>query len=496
MEIQAQSVALGGTASAGGSANSAGSAQGSASGGSAFLTTLTGMLVGEANQAGSEAKGGMNGLSALIQWLNPLAAAASVMNEQSTELQAGQIDGLLQLLEQTERQEDVDALLSNPDLQAWLAELQALLASLISTDASAGKDGEAAEHPKQAGEKAHPGEEQMLNPQLFIPLLTQVATDASESAANVQSKLLSSAEVVQILKQLKEIMAGGPLHPSLQQAMKELPSALLSAAATFGELHKAKSDTQQAVQTAVSAKASTDSANPSTAPLVQVVSNPMHKLEALALAQHALKLTSELSGSEEEAPLFEPLRSEDGQSGTSQPMTMHDFMKQVQNGQMVSKSASLHMPASSFTEDMTQFIVSSFVLGTTADGLTEAKISLYPQHLGHVEVKLTMQNGHLIAQFVADSAAGKEMLEAQLSQLKNTLQTQGIQVDKLEVSQSQSYQSGMFQEGRQQQSQQPSKQKNSGSNKAASLDELGETERMSGVGDNRTGVNGSIDVIA
>jgi len=71
---------------------------------------------------------------------------------------------------------------------------------------------------------------------------------------------------------------------------------------------------------------------------------------------------------------------------------------------------------------------------TTQNGVSEARMTLHPEHLGQVQVKLTMQNGQLTAQFVADTLAGKEAIESQLAQLRITLQNQGIQVEKLEVS--------------------------------------------------------------
>lgn len=106
--------------------------------------------------------------------------------------------------------------------------------------------------------------------------------------------------------------------------------------------------------------------------------------------------------------------------------------------------------SSALVEDMTEFMLGKLRLHN-ANGITEARMILTPEALGQVEVKLTMHNGQLVAQFAAHTAAGKDMLEAQLSQLRSALVNQGIQVDKLEVTQSPSLQSGMFQDQRQQQ---------------------------------------------
>jgi flagellar hook-length control protein FliK len=97
-----------------------------------------------------------------------------------------------------------------------------------------------------------------------------------------------------------------------------------------------------------------------------------------------------------------------------------------------------------FTRDMTQFVMNQLHI-VQANGVSEATITLYPQHLGQVDVKLTMQDGILAAQFTAGTALGKDLLENQLPQLRAALQTQGLQVDKLVVNQSASLSSGMFQ---------------------------------------------------
>ncbi|MNC48443.1 flagellar hook-length control protein [compost metagenome] len=104
--------------------------------------------------------------------------------------------------------------------------------------------------------------------------------------------------------------------------------------------------------------------------------------------------------------------------------------------------------------------ISKFVLGKlrvqTGNGITEARLTLTPEALGQVDVKLTLHNGQLVAQFAAQTSMGKDALESQLAQLRNMLQNQGIQVEKIEVAQSPSLQSSMFQDPRgQQQSRQP-----------------------------------------
>lgn len=111
---------------------------------------------------------------------------------------------------------------------------------------------------------------------------------------------------------------------------------------------------------------------------------------------------------------------------------------------------SIPVRAGQLAEDISKFMLNKLRV-QTGNGLTEARLSLTPEALGHVDVRLTLHNGQLVAQFAAQTAMGKDALESQLAQLRNILQTQGIQVEKIEVAQSPSLQSSMFQDPRGQQ---------------------------------------------
>lgn len=108
------------------------------------------------------------------------------------------------------------------------------------------------------------------------------------------------------------------------------------------------------------------------------------------------------------------------------------------------------VPIREFPQVLTN-LVSKNLSTNLLNGMSEARMILHPEHLGQVDVKLTLQNGQLVAHFTAQQAAGKEALENQMAQLRTNLQAQGYQVERLEVTQSPSLQSGMFQDGRQEQ---------------------------------------------
>lgn len=133
--------------------------------------------------------------------------------------------------------------------------------------------------------------------------------------------------------------------------------------------------------------------------------------------------------------------------------------------------------ADRFADEMTGFMVKQLrfsQLGT----MSEAKISLYPEHLGQVEIQLTIQNGQLTARFLTEHLMAKEMLEQQMSMLRGALQSQGIQVEKIEVSQqSNAFHSSLFQEERRQQDthRQQSSERGPKQGKPLTLDELSGT---------------------
>ncbi|WP_313641375.1 flagellar hook-length control protein FliK, partial [Paenibacillus sp.] len=92
------------------------------------------------------------------------------------------------------------------------------------------------------------------------------------------------------------------------------------------------------------------------------------------------------------------------------------------------------VPVQQFAQEMTGFITGKLEI-VQKGGVAEATISLFPENLGQVDVKITMQNGHLVAQFMTEHAGAKDMLEQQMNQLRAALQSQGLQVEKLEVTQ-------------------------------------------------------------
>ncbi|OPA77597.1 hypothetical protein BVG16_14215 [Paenibacillus selenitireducens] len=103
--------------------------------------------------------------------------------------------------------------------------------------------------------------------------------------------------------------------------------------------------------------------------------------------------------------------------------------------------------AQNFAPEMSNFIKQLDI--TKLNGISEAKIILFPEHLGQVDIRISIQNGQIMAQFMTEHAQAKDMLDNQMVQLRAALQSQGLQVDKLEVTQNQNLHSQMYHEQRQ-----------------------------------------------
>ncbi|UUZ85929.1 flagellar hook-length control protein FliK [Paenibacillus sp. P26] len=488
MEIQTQTAAVTGTGTA--TAATGKAQQGSTAAGN-FLSALAGMVAGGAAQGGANNSSAVSSLPILLQTLSPLISLLQSNPEQTPEPLAGQLDALLQQLNQSDDQLS-QQLVDNPELQAWLAQLQAF-----------------------------------LNPQLFVPIVSEEASvgldKAGQAAGPVLKPAITKNQAVQLLQDVKQILLSGnkDAQTSAVDLVKRLPNLVQSIQSQVQQVAAVESEPTQAAVNVDSGlndqpvhKVSnagkrtrvnvTNSGTETKQAVIQTaassVPSALQKLEALSAKSLAANLQP--TSVAEQNTLFEPLdtKTETDLTGlANQAVPLHEFLRQAQSGHNVPKVPVLQVPAESFAKDAAAFVVNAFSLETTADGFSEAKISLFPQHLGQVDVKLTMHNGQLIAQFVADSAAGKEMLESQLAQLRTTLQNQGIQVERLEVTQSPSLQSGMFQEQRQQQSQQfTGKQQKSGAGKIAAIEEdfTEEPSALSEPAGASVKDNGSIDVTA
>lgn len=83
-------------------------------------------------------------------------------------------------------------------------------------------------------------------------------------------------------------------------------------------------------------------------------------------------------------------------------------------------------------KDIMNQIVTKFKVEST-DTKSSMTIQLTPENLGKLAFNITSEKGIMTGRFVAENQAVKEVLEANMINLKNTLEQQGVKVNEIEV---------------------------------------------------------------
>jgi flagellar hook-length control protein FliK len=102
----------------------------------------------------------------------------------------------------------------------------------------------------------------------------------------------------------------------------------------------------------------------------------------------------------------------------------------ISSENVIPTTQTLH--ADQFDQEITKFLQTSINVTGMEDGI-EATFTLTPEHLGKVDVKVTIQDGQLTAEFLTSTPLGKELLESHVQALRSALETQGLQVGKIDI---------------------------------------------------------------
>ena len=86
------------------------------------------------------------------------------------------------------------------------------------------------------------------------------------------------------------------------------------------------------------------------------------------------------------------------------------------------------------TADVINQIIDKFKVGIVKENVSEIRVTLKPDYLGDVALKIVSENGIVSAQFTAENQRVKEIIESNFNNLKNMLDEQGVQVSALSVS--------------------------------------------------------------
>ncbi len=128
-------------------------------------------------------------------------------------------------------------------------------------------------------------------------------------------------------------------------------------------------------------------------------------------------------------PLSSP--NEDLTKVSGQPLVIHQQL--VPGNELKAVSSPPNLTVSEFAPEVSEWISRYMKITNGQSGSTEAKFSLYPEHLGHIEIKIHSQQGQISAQILTDTPIAKEVLEGQLQHLRAALQQSGLHVQKLDI---------------------------------------------------------------
>ncbi|MED4463162.1 flagellar hook-length control protein FliK [Metabacillus fastidiosus] len=71
--------------------------------------------------------------------------------------------------------------------------------------------------------------------------------------------------------------------------------------------------------------------------------------------------------------------------------------------------------------------------GQTPNGTNRLIIKLNPEHLGQLTIRLTQQNGEMVARIIASTQSAKDLLEHSVNQLRHVLPSVSVQIDRFEL---------------------------------------------------------------
>ncbi len=396
-------------------ATAAGGSQGAAEGGNGFAGALVQAIDGGGTPAQTNGGGGLSlpvGLSGLI-------GAVGALEEE------GEAQDLLamlsSLIEQLDQLDQADAELSpetQEQLAAMLVMLQSLLEQLRANRPSADT---ALTEASDAGQTVD------------IALNTPLSKPVVQALSDVAKQL---ADAISAGKDAQEQMPpiGGQIKAALDALTAIVAASAAKSEAKTGEAERAKAGGKgngvSAAEAAVVKEASTQAASiqESRKP-AQALRDPVWRFQMAAGSDEEAQ-----TGARTAAATVESAE----QTGASDTRPVWSLLQndRLTNADAATAKAAVPVPnpvpVQQFAEQMGRYLVKQFQL-TQGNGVSEAKLTLTPQHLGQVDIRIVMNNGVLTAQFVADNPAAKELLENQMAQLRASLNGQGLQVERLEV---------------------------------------------------------------
>jgi flagellar hook-length control protein FliK len=398
-----------------------------------FTDVLSQTLNGDTSTQSSDEAAG---LEALLQTLSPALLMALLTQGQADKTDTGEVGStdldpaIVKALQTLDEQSDaLNQLINSGAFQQWLSKVSDLLASMNPSDPTA---------------DATSGAE------VTLPVQAQAIVNQFMTALSQNKDSLLFQQLVESFQEIVSPVLVAQATPKAQtNSTKPINGSLIPDVSNKSK--ESLTNLQATVQALLGDNSKVDAAT-----IKEGGSNLAFKMQML----QGNKQFSQLDALSVKSGMADRMMLAAMQSGIgleeetntdaltpTNTLAFQDLTRMLQTEQV---KAAQPITAQSFVQDMSQLVMKNFKVDAL-NGFSEANLTLSPENLGQVNVKLTMHNGQLVAHFAAQTLLGKEMLEGQLSQLKLSLQGQGLQVEKLEVTQSSNLQSSLFQDQRQQQ---------------------------------------------
>jgi len=150
-------------------------------------------------------------------------------------------------------------------------------------------------------------------------------------------------------------------------------------------------------------------------------------------------LTEEIQRMRAEKPAAEPSISLEAPASKTQPELnqlltgVEKLLLSPSKTGLDVQTSSAQLPASNVDpQDLVEQIVKNVELLNKASS-SEMKIQLKPEFLGKMMIKIAIEDGVVTARFTTESQQVKHLLEANMGSLKQSLESQGLRVDRTEV---------------------------------------------------------------
>jgi flagellar hook-length control protein FliK len=387
-------------------------------------------------------------LLALMQMLQALlatplqnqTAAGNTSDQQQSPQQAQALPQLLlQVLSSPSKLSD--KLLQDPNLQQWLAQAAALLPALTAAVNNATLPTNPAlsttTSPLAAASAGSAKQSALQTLLQFTDLVKQAPGDP------IVSHLLADLQQASVPMLTNLIQSSPGNNESLDDALKQIVDNLTKPEAAQPTEKTVSSTKQPAISLpTIVVQSAPDNQ-------VQQIKAKLEMLAAKSGGVAAVVQQVQAGSTSEQGTADESTQQHDATPFQMPALPLQDLLKTLQQAEATVKDPTATINAQTFVRDMSDYIVKNMKV-SLGDVFKEATISLHPENLGQVDIKITLHSsGQLIAQLTADTSAGKQLLESQLPQLRQALQNQGLQVERLEVAQEASASSGMFQQPRQ-----------------------------------------------